>query len=42
VQTGNTDITGYADLTGKTVAAQLGTTGAMKPKKIRRCHLQAV
>ena len=34
VQTGNTDIKGYADLTGKTVAAQLGTTGAIEAEKI--------
>jgi polar amino acid transport system substrate-binding protein len=34
VRKDNTDIKGYADLKGKTVAAQLGTTGEIEAKKI--------
>jgi polar amino acid transport system substrate-binding protein len=35
VRKDETEITGYADLTGKTVAAQLGTTGAIEAEKIQ-------
>lgn len=34
VRKDETEITGYADLNGKTVAAQLGTTGAIEAEKI--------
>lgn len=34
VRTGDDTIKGFADLTGKTVAAQLGTTGAIEAEKI--------